>query len=234
MESFEDDLSSPAHDGVRSTLTLAQRRSLRDDPVSTALKWILLVLAIGCLGMIVWASTVTFNGAPPDAVRFVDPDGKVLLSKSGIIAGKAGFQAADLMDYGSLYGVGSYFGEDYTAANLVELATRTEDSLAQAAFNKPFARLTAAQQASLSLQMQKELRGLDLTAAPVQVPAAYAASISSLEADIAKHLLRDDYVAGYSRARSLDPATARATADFLIYSSILTVADRPNSDISWT
>ena len=93
--------------------------------------------------MFVWASTVTFNGAPPDAVRFVDPDGKVLLSKSGIIAGKAGFQAADLMDYGSLYGVGSYFGEDYTAANLVELATRTEDSLAQAAFNKPFARLTS-------------------------------------------------------------------------------------------
>jgi hypothetical protein len=27
-----------------------------------------------------------------------------------ILAGKAGFQKADLMDYGSLYGMGSYFG----------------------------------------------------------------------------------------------------------------------------
>ena len=32
-----------------------------------------------------------------------------------ILAGKAGFQKADLMDYGSLYGMGSYFGQDYTA-----------------------------------------------------------------------------------------------------------------------
>jgi len=26
------------------------------------------------------------------------------------VSGKAGFQKADLMDYGSLYGMGSYFG----------------------------------------------------------------------------------------------------------------------------
>ena len=43
-------------------------------------------------------------------------------------AGKSGFQKADLMDYGSLYGMGSYFGEDYTASNLVRLATLTQDN----------------------------------------------------------------------------------------------------------
>ena len=45
------------------------------------------------------------------------------MSAGDIVAGKAGFQNADLMDYGSLYGMGSYFGEDYTADNLVRLAT---------------------------------------------------------------------------------------------------------------
>jgi len=30
---------------------------------------------------------------------------------TSIVAGKAGFQKTDVMDYGSLYGMGSYFGE---------------------------------------------------------------------------------------------------------------------------
>ncbi len=46
-----------------------------------------------------------------------------------IVAGKGGFQKADLMDYGSLYGMGSYFGEDYTASTLVALGTATRTML---------------------------------------------------------------------------------------------------------
>ncbi|WP_408737380.1 hypothetical protein [Acetobacter lambici] len=40
------------------------------------------------------------------------------MTADDIIAGKGGFQKADLMDYGSLYGMGSYYGEDYTASLL--------------------------------------------------------------------------------------------------------------------
>jgi nitric oxide reductase subunit B len=65
-----------------------------------------------------WTTEVTYRAPPPLPDRFVAPDGTVLMSVSDLIAGKAGFQRADLMDYGSLYGMGSYFGEDYTAANL--------------------------------------------------------------------------------------------------------------------
>ena len=46
-----------------------------------------------------------------------------------IAAGKGGFQKADLMDYGSIYGMGSYFGEDYTASTLVRLGALTKQSL---------------------------------------------------------------------------------------------------------
>ena len=47
------------------------------------------------------------------------------------------------MDYGSLYGMGSYFGEDYTAANLVRLATLTEGNIAKAKTGKALSDLTA-------------------------------------------------------------------------------------------
>jgi nitric oxide reductase large subunit len=55
------------------------------------------------------------------------------MTADDIIAGKAGFQKADLMDYGSLYGMGSYFGQDYTAFALVRFAKLTEEQLAQPA-----------------------------------------------------------------------------------------------------
>jgi hypothetical protein len=63
--------SHPEHDGVRSHLSLEARHALSADPVSRVLKWVLLAVAVGCLGMIVWASTATYNGAPLDSNQFV-------------------------------------------------------------------------------------------------------------------------------------------------------------------
>ena len=41
------------------------------------------------------------------------------------------------MDYGSLYGMGSYFGQDSTAFGLMQLATLTENTLAQLCNHSP-------------------------------------------------------------------------------------------------
>ena len=60
------------------------------------------------------------------------------MTADDIFAGKAGFQKADLMDYGSLYGMGSYYGQDYTAWTLIRLAGLTEERIAQAQLGKPF------------------------------------------------------------------------------------------------
>lgn len=64
------------------------------------------------------------------------------MTADDIFAGKAGFQRADLMDYGSLYGMGSYFDEDYTAKYLVRLGRLIEDKIAQIRLGKPFADLS--------------------------------------------------------------------------------------------
>jgi nitric oxide reductase subunit B len=92
------------------------------DPVSNVLKWVLLVVAVASFAILGWTTKLTYEAAPPFPDRFVTSDGAVLMSAADIVSGKAGFQKADLMGYGSLYGMGSYFGEDYTAAYLVRLA----------------------------------------------------------------------------------------------------------------
>jgi nitric oxide reductase subunit B len=205
-----------------------------EDKISNILKWVLLVVAIVCFAMLGWATVLTYEQAPPQPDRFLAPDGSVILTEAQIFHGKEGFQRADLMDYGSLYGMGSYFGEDYTADTLVKLGALTADNIAQAEYGKPFATLNGEHKMGVRAAMQTELQGVDLTKRDTTVPAALADAITTLRANIAGHLLKHDYVKGYSGAYSLDPQSASDTAGFLIYSALTTVARRPGSDASWT
>ena len=98
------------------------------DPVSNVLKWILLLVAIGSFALFAWATVRTYERAPPQPDRFLTASGAVLMTSGDILAGKAGFQKSDLMDYGSLYGMGSYFGQDYTAwVRIPTIADRRSD-----------------------------------------------------------------------------------------------------------
>ena len=204
------------------------------DPVSNVLKWILLAVAVVTFAMMAWATVVTYERAPPQPERFTGANGAVLMTADDIFAGKAGFQRADLMDYGSLYGMGSYFGQDYTAGTLVRLAGLTETRIAQAQFGKPFDQLPSDQQAAARDTMRGQLQRIDLTQQTVSLPDALAGAIVALRSDIAKELATTDLDTGRTPAYSLTPDEALQTADFLIYSALTTVARRPDTSWSWT
>ena len=205
-----------------------------EDPVGNVLKWILLAVAVACFALLGYVTKLTYDAVPPFPDHFVTGSGVELMTAADIVKGKAGFQKADLMDYGSLYGMGSYFGEDYTADNLVRLGTLTEENIAQARYGRPVASLNVAEAASVKAEMQSMLQGIDLTKQTVVVPDALAAAITTRREQIAQSLLHHDFEKGWTQAYSLDERAARQTADFLLYSSLTTVARRPGSDASWT
>ena len=204
------------------------------DPVSNILKWILLAVAVVTFAVLGWTTGVTYKAAPPFPGRFVTADGGLLMSAADIQAGKAGFQKADLMDYGSLYGMGSYFGPDYTAQYLVRLGTLTEEYVARSSGGQTLAALTVERQAGIHSTMQAQLQQVDLTQQVTVIPSALAGAITTLQIEISEHLQHDDYARGWTQAYSLDATSARQTADFLIYSSLTTVARRPGTVASWT
>lgn len=146
----------------------------------------------------------------------------------------AGFQKADPMDYGSLYGMGSYFGEDFTAEYLVQLAKEVQNNLALSHYGKPFGVITPDQQASVTRTMQAQLQGIDLSKPQVVLPEDVAQAIRTLRQRISTALVTDDFAHGYTGARALDASSAAQTADFLLYSSLTTVARRPGKNYSWT
>ncbi|KXV29590.1 nitric oxide reductase, partial [Gluconobacter japonicus] len=204
------------------------------DPVSTVLKWILLATGLLTAALLIWTTQATYKGAPPQPEKFVSADGSILMTGADIVSGKGGFQKADLMDYGSLYGMGSYYGEDYTASIMKRLALATRDNIASADDGAAFAYLPKERQDAITAKMRDDLHHLDLTASTVTLPGELVAAIVSVRMATADGLLHPNRKAGWTAAQSLSPALAVKTADFLIYSALTTVAWRPGTNYSWT
>ena len=204
------------------------------DKVSNVLKWVLLATAILCSIILIWGTFRTYQLAPPLPELFIDPSGQTVMSSTDIIAGKAGFQRADLMDYGSLYGMGSYFGEDYTAKYLVRLGRLIEEEIAHTRFKKSFSELAEGDQYVTRKEMQQSLHQVNLSGQVASLTQEIAHSITVLQSEISGWLLKHDFDAGYTKAYSLDDKSALQTADFLIYSSLTTIAYRPGQSFSYT
>jgi nitric oxide reductase subunit B len=204
----------------------AQLPPPQDRTTRTLVVLMLLTAAFSWAAMI-YLAFETYKGAPPVPERIVSASGAEIATRDTLGEGKAAFQKAGLMDYGSLYGMGAYFGEDYTARTLTQLAAATEDALLPASGGE--AGRLEARETKIRL-----LRGVDLTANPVVLPEAVAGAWESVRDDLAARTLGSRPEAGYTAAQSLTPAEARSLGDFLLYSALTTVAARPGSEASWT
>ncbi|MHB1949826.1 MAG: nitric-oxide reductase large subunit, partial [Gammaproteobacteria bacterium] len=204
------------------------------DKVSNVLKWVLLITAVICFAVVIWGTFKTYQLAPPLPQNFVTTSGKTIMTDNDIVMGKAGFQRADLMDYGSLYGMGSYFGEDYTAKYLVRLGRLTENEIARERFGKAFSDLSEGDQYVVRKNMQQSLQQIDLSSNRATLTNAVSKSIIQLQSEISQFLTKHDFESGYTKAYSLDSQSALQTADFLIYSSLTTIAHRPGKNFSYT
>lgn len=204
------------------------------DRVASILKWTLLVTSIICFIALIYGTYKTYQLAPPLPEKIVSSSGETIMTADDIVVGKSGFQRADLMDYGSLYGMGSYFGEDYTALYLTKLGRLTEDNIAQAKFGKPFAELDKMNQYGVRMTMQETLKHVGLNQKTAVLSPALASAIQSLQKEISQFLLNHDNEKGWTKAYSLNDKLALQTADFLIYSSLTTIDLRPGSDSSYT
>lgn len=204
------------------------------DPVYSLLKWALLIIAIICFSALGIGTYRTYQEAPPLPQQFSSSSHTTLLTQADIIAGKAGFQKADLMDYGSLYGMGSYYGEDYTAKYLVALGQKTQEQLARDLFHTSWNLLTPDQKLITQQHMQDMLKTIDLTQSTVNLPSPVSSAVQQLQKQITDRLLHNDFATGWTKAYSLGNQEAKQVADFLIYSSLTTVARRPGLTYSYT
>ncbi len=170
---------------------LGQAESFPQDRTAKVLISILIFVVVACWITMIWGAYRTHQEAPPIPEKFMSETGQTVMTSADIILGKEGFQKAGLMDFGSLYGMGSYFGEDYTARFLVELGEEVSMQLAYKRYSKPLQGLDQDQKDNLQREMQKLLHGILLQPGTVTLPKTISDSIISLRQKIADDLLKN-------------------------------------------
>ncbi|MCF8567522.1 cbb3-type cytochrome c oxidase subunit I [Alicyclobacillus tolerans] len=206
----------------------------KNDSLTKLLKRIFFVVLVGCVAIFVWGTVQTYNGAPPIPTKVVTQSGQVLFTELQIVEGKAGFQEADLMDYGSVYGNGSYFGEDYTALLLHELAVQMRDEYAQSSYHLPFAKLNVGQQTIVGDKVEQELQHPNLKNGVLTVSDTEGQAMQGILRSTATSLITTNRQEGYVKATALNASSASDVADFLMYTAWTSVAHRPGLDYSYT
>ncbi len=204
------------------------------DVIVRNLKIALLLTLVVTVGILIYGTFVTYSQAPPLPGQFLTREGRVVMTRQDIVAGKAAFQEADLMDYGSIYGMGSYFGEDYTAEFLHALGRNTEQTLAQSRYGSALASLTPGHRFDVRSLMRKDLQGLPLQKAHVVLPRALSQALHLVRARAMSELLHNHFAHGWTKPGGFDRTKARHLADFLIYSAMTTIARRPGQTFSYT
>jgi nitric oxide reductase subunit B len=206
----------------------------KDFSLNSVLKWLLLIVVVACVAALIFGTKKTYDDAPPIPAKIVSTTNQVVMTSSDIIAGKAGFQQADLMDYGSLFGMGSSFGIDYTAQYLHQLGLLVKNSLAKEKYNTTYENLSKENQAAIDYTVSYDLHNLQLNSKRLIIDSNIADAINTLRDDISTSLLKTKEYTGYTKAYSLNQQTSIYTADFLIYSALVTVINRPNQNYSYT
>jgi nitric oxide reductase subunit B len=112
----------------------------------------------GALAITLVGGWFTFEAAPPIPSEVVGPDGAVLMTHEDIIQGQMVWQRYGLMDNGSVWGHGTYRGNDYSATSLHLMGQEMRDFRAQQASAKPYAQLTQDEQAALDRRVIRELK----------------------------------------------------------------------------
>jgi nitric oxide reductase subunit B len=126
--------------------------------ISRGLKFFFLFSVFGALAITLVGGWFTFEAAPPIPSEVVGPDGAVLMTHEDIIQGQMVWQRYGLMDNGSVWGHGTYRGNDYSATSLHLMGQEMRDFRAQQASAKPYAQLTQDEQAALDRRVIRELK----------------------------------------------------------------------------
>ena len=209
-------------------------RDTGSEPIDRSLRWGLFAVIVVSVLVLAYGTVAAYEAAPPVPDRVVGPDGATVYVRDDIVNGKAVFQRTDLMDFGSLYGNGAYFGPDFTTDYLDRESKSLHESAAETAFGLPYATLSAAQRDQVDAQVTASIKTNRYSNGVLTLTAD---EVTAYRAIVAQY--RDLFISG-DRSLGLPPNTVRSRAEadqltaFLGWAAWTTVVDRPGSDASYT
>ncbi len=171
---------------------------------------------------------------PPIPEQVVSAGGETLYTYDDVVAGKGLFQQFDLMDYGTLLGMGAYLGPDFSAEFFHRRAEFLYERFAQELYGIKAADLDAVQRAGI-----KEMVKADFHAETELVPGTVTYTEKSAAAFHANvDYLVDFLVNGHKEMAwpggVIRPDEARLIAAFVDWSQLVATTTRPGTERTWS
>src|SRR3990172_5106989 len=123
-----------------------------------SLKWAAIISFIVSLVVLVGGGLIAQKDLPPYPVKIVGSDGKLLFTKSDILAGQDVYQRYGLMDHGSVWGHGSQRGPEFSALTLHLVGDAVRDYWAGQDYQTGYQLLDGLQKSVIDAKTRNEIK----------------------------------------------------------------------------
>ncbi len=198
------------------------------------LRWGLIVTLAAAVAVLIYGTVMVHRERPPIPDQVVSPSGDVLYTKDDVVDGKGVFQRTDLMDFGSLYGNGAYFGPDWGADYLHREGQLMRGFYAEQRFGSSYDALGATRRAAVDRQVIDELKTNRYSGGVLTMTSGQAAAHRELRSYYHTLFIEGDEELGLPADTVRSAAEADQLAAFFGWVAWTSAAQRPGEGFSYT
>ncbi len=192
------------------------------------------IIALIMVTMLIYYTANLQKEVPPIPKEVKSVSGEVLYTYDDVIAGKGYFQQFDLMDWGTMLGMGAYMGPDFSTDFMHYRAEYLYDYYGKELYSKLNKELTEIERGAVKERVKQDFRQqTKLLEGTTVYTDASAAAYKSNVAYITKLLVEGDPERAF-RGGIIRPDEAVKIAAFIDWAQLVASSYRPGTDRTWS
>jgi len=192
------------------------------------------IIALIMVTMLIYYTANLQKEVPPIPKEVKSVSGEVLYTYDDVLAGKGYFQQFDLMDWGTMLGMGAYMGPDFSTDFMHYRAEFLYDFYAKEIYSKPNKELTVVERGAVKERVKQDFRQqTKLLESTTVYTDASAAAYKSNVAYITKLLVEGDPERAF-RGGIIRPDEAVKIAAFIDWAQLVASSYRPGTERTWS
>ncbi len=170
---------------------------------------------------------------PPIPQKVVSEDGTVLYTYDDVVEGKGYFQEFDLMDYGTMLGMGAYLGPDFPSELMHKRAEFLYEYYAKEKFGKTKDALNTEELGAVKALTIQDMRNTKLTEEKVVYSKASAEAFKANQNYVVDFLVNGHKELAFPGG-VIKPEEAKKIAAFFDWGQLAASSLRPGTNRTWT
>jgi len=192
------------------------------------------VAAIFMVTMLIYYTANLQKEVPPIPQQVKSVSGEVLYTYDDVIEGKGYFQEFDLMDWGTLLGMGAYMGPDFTTDFLHYRAEFLYDFYANEMYGKTNQSLTNVERGAVKERVKEDVKKQTSLLEETTTYTDASAAAFKKNVEYLTHLLVNGDASRAFKGGIIRTEEAQKIAVFVDWSQLVATSIRPNTNHTWS